>query len=75
MRYAITDYGKSVAAGFKAVTHRYNIARTKMVLNENELLRVDKTDPLAAAIKLGADKLLTADEAKIEMAKWNSKKK
>lgn len=69
MRYAIVETEKAEAKGLKAKHHRTNNTGSKMAVNENELLKVDK-NPETAATLLGG-KLQDLEQFKVELRKWD----
>lgn len=69
MRYAIVDTDKAEAKGFVAKYHLMNNTRSKMAVNENELLKIE-SDPASAACQLGG-KLLDYEQFKLELNKWD----
>ena len=69
MRYAIADTDKAVFKGIDVKIHRTNNVGNKMVVNENELLRINSDASLAAS-QLGGE-LLEHEQLKVELNKWN----
>lgn len=58
MLYSIINTKKGEEQGFLALSHRTLSEGNQMIVNENELMLVDK-DLSEAVKKLGGDKLLT----------------
>ena len=69
MRYAIVDTDKAEAKGFVAKYHLTNNTRSKMAVNENELLKIE-SDPATAARQLGGE-LLEYKLFKSKLNKWD----
>lgn len=69
MRYAIVDTDKAFAQGMIPAYHKLNNTGTKMVVNENELLKVDP-DPEVAARALGGT-LTDLPNVKLAMNRWD----
>lgn len=69
MRYAIVDTDKAEAKGLKAKYHLMNNTRSKMAVNENELLKIE-SDPATAARQLGGE-LLEYEQFKSKLNKWD----
>lgn len=69
MRYAIVDTDKAVYKGIDVKMHRTNNTGDKVVVNENELLRINADASLAAS-QLGGV-LLEHEQLKVELNKWN----
>lgn len=65
MRYALVNRKKAVAAGFSELAHK--VTFNGMVLNENELRKVDADDLDAAVRLLGGERLVSLSEIKNEL--------
>lgn len=69
MRYAIVDTDKASEKGMVPAYHKLNNVGTKMVVNENELLKVSP-DPEVAARELGGS-LTDLSDVKLAMNRWD----
>ena len=69
MRYAIVDTDKASAKSMVPAYHKLNNVGTKMVVNENELLKVNP-DPEVAARELGGS-LTDLPNVKLAMTRWD----
>lgn len=69
MRYAIVDTDKASEKGMVPAYHKLNNVGTKMVVNENELLKVNP-DPEVAARELGCS-LTDLPNIKLAMTRWD----
>lgn len=69
MRYAIVDTDKASAKGMVPAYHKLNNVGTKMVVNENELLKVNPA-PEVAAKDLGGS-LTDLPNIKLAMTRWD----
>ena len=69
MRYAIVDTDKAEAKGLKTKYHITNNTRSKMAVNENELLKIE-SDPATAARQLDGE-LLEYEHFMSKLNKWD----
>lgn len=75
MKYAVVSAEKAKEMGIDPRLHKTSKAGTKVILNENELLRLVKKhgggDNLSMAQQLGGDALLTRKQARERVRSWN----
>lgn len=71
MRYAIVKTELAVKMGFKPIAHRVSADGTQMVLNEQELRRVNKDIDIAAR-SLGG-RAVRKDTALYRIRRWDDK--
>lgn len=69
MRYAIVDTAKAVYKGLNVKLHRTNNIGKRMIVNENELLKIN-SDASEAAKQLGGV-LLEHEQLEVEINKWD----
>lgn len=75
MKYAVVSTAKAKEMGIDPRLHRTSKAGTRIILNENELLRLVRRqgegDNLSMAQQLGGDALLSERQVRERVRSWN----